>query len=432
MSGPKRGGVAVKVLSGRTAASLQRYRDSKNEQKEPPLFVATRHCSMDVETQIAEWKVVRVEHGTQGRTRASRGKYETVDPDTGLHASGQRGTHVKYWDGRRKQTRPVRQGETPTHLYVAPEALLPQKESEATHSIYAFGADMVNPEDPEAMERAFLAVKAERDEHYPGLQESMWGERNGESGLFHVHVASNATVYRGFTLDGADYVAGQKMGKGILRKDDVRARFEQYLDAHPEYEMQQSLARVGTEEYEAAQRPDGQRSYWERARAEREGMAPKETNQDRIRREAYEALQEPGVVDRDSFVAEMKARGITVDETGLRRGKRGKGYDLRFKVDGAKQGVKGTTLGPAYAHDAIDAQLARRAQGLNIEMPTGQQRVGEPAQVPLPSSGGRTSLPELISTCSDQNSSIPVERWRTDHSSRLSGTSYVRFDSRAD
>lgn len=384
MSGPKRGGVAVKVLSGRTAASLQRYRDSK-EDKEPPLFMATRHCSLDAETQIAEWKAVRVEHGTQGATRSPRARYETVDPDTGIHASGQRGTHIKHWDGKRHRKRLAGPGETPTHLRIEPEDALPEKESEATHSIYAFGVDLVNPENPADVERAFLAVKAERDEHYPGLQESIWGERNGESGLFHVHVASNATVYRAFELDGVEYRAGQKMGGDMRDVHSVRARFEQYLDAHPEYSFEQSLSRVGTPEYAAAQRRDGQRSYWERARAEREGMAPKENNQDRIRREAYEALQAPGVTDRDSFAAEMMNRGIAVDETGLRRGKRGKGYDLRYKVDGAKQGVKGATLGPEYAHDAIDAQLARKAKGLEVEVPAGQQRVGEPAQLPLTS-----------------------------------------------
>lgn len=384
MSGPTKGGVTVKVLSGRTAASLQRYRDAK-EDKEPALFMATRHCSMDAETQIAQWKAVRVEHGTQGRTRAARGKYETVDPDTDLHANGQRGTHVKFWDGKRYRKRLAGPNETPTHLYVAPEDLTPEKESEATHTIYAFGADMVNPENPEDVERAFLAVKAERDEHYPGLQESMWGERNGESGLFHVHVASNATVYREFTLDGVDYRAGQKMGGDMRDVHRVRARFEQYLDAHPEYGFEQSLARVGTKEYEAAQRRDGQHAYWEAERAAREGRAPKETNQDRIRREAYEALQEPGVTDRASFVDEMQRRGIAVEETGLRRGKRGKGYDLRYRVHGAKQGVKGATLGPEYAHDAIDAQLARRATGLDVEMPAGKQQVGEAKPLPLTS-----------------------------------------------
>jgi hypothetical protein len=382
MSGPTKGGITVKVLSGRTAASLQRYRDAK-EDKESALFAATRHCSLDAETQIAEWKAVRVEHGTQGRTRAARGKYETVDPDTGLHANGQRGTHVKFWDGKRYRKRLAGPNETPTHLYVAPEDLTPEKESEATHTIYAFGADMVNPENPEDVERAFLAVKTERDEHYPGLQESMWGERNGESGLFHVHVASNATVYRDFTLDGVDYRAGQKMAGDMRDVHRVRARFEQYLDAHPEYGFEQSLARVGTKEYEAAQRRDGQHAYWEAERAAREGRAPKESNQDRIRREVYEALQEPDVTDRASFVDEMQSRGIDVEETGLRRGKRGKGYDLRYRVHGAKQGVKGATLGPEYAHDAIDAQLARRAAGLDVEIPAGKQRVGEAKPLPL-------------------------------------------------
>src|SRR5690606_34271186 len=172
----------------------------------------------------------------------------------------------------------------------------------------------------------------------------------------------------------------------------VRARFQQYLDAHPAYGFEQRLARAGTKECEAAQRRGGQHAYWEAERAAREGRAPKGADQDRIRRAVYAALQEPDVTDRASFVDEMQSRGIDVEETGLRRGKRGKGYDLRYRVHGAKQGIKGSTLGPEYAHDAIDAQLARRAAGVDVEMPAGKQRAG--VAKPLPLTAERLSAEE--------------------------------------
>lgn len=386
MSGPTTGGVVMKVLGGRTASGLQSYRDSKEESEEGYLFAQTRHCSPDLETQIAEWKAVRVAHGTDGAKRAPKATYESVDPETGLHPSGQPGTHIMYFDGRRSRKRLVRPGETPTHLRIEPDELTADvKEAEAVHTIVALGPDLVNPDNPEDLERAWTAVTAWRDERFSGLQESMWKERNGKSGHAHVHIASNATIYQDFTRDGIDYKAGNKMAGALTRVHDVRADFEQWLDAHPEYELQQSLARVGTPEYEAAQRRDGQLSYWENKRG-------KESGQDRIRREAYEALQSDGVTDRDSFIDEMQIRGIRVSETGLRRGKRGSKYDLLYTIEGSTQGVRGATLGPEYAHDVVDAQLARAAAGQDIELPSGGQRVGEPK--PLPLAGATLSAAE--------------------------------------
>lgn len=49
MSGVTTGGVTVKVLTGRSAAPLQRYRDMLGEGQEPHLFSATRHCSYDAQ-----------------------------------------------------------------------------------------------------------------------------------------------------------------------------------------------------------------------------------------------------------------------------------------------------------------------------------------------------------------------------------------------
>lgn len=370
-----KGGVTGKVLTGRTAASLQRYRDSVEEGQEPYLYAATRHCSHDAETQIAEWKAVREQHGTQGARRAAKASYETVDPETGLHASGQRGTHVKHFDGKRYRKRHVRDGEMPTHLRVEPEDRTIEKESEATHTIWAAGADLVNPDSPDDMQRFFEAVKAERDEHYPGLQESMWLERNGKSGLVHVHVASNATVYRDFALDGVEYRAGQKMSGDLTKVDAVRRRFEKYLDAHPEHGFRQSLARVGTDEYDAAQRRDGQVAYWEKKRG-------KESSRDRIRRTAVEALGAQHVADHDGFVAEMRSRGVEVSQTGLRRGKPGKNHDYAYRVEGAKQAVKGRTLGVDFSHAAIGAQLELKAAGCEIER--GQHAQGTGPARPLP------------------------------------------------
>ena len=104
-AGVTRGGVTVKVLTGRSAADLLTYRDKVDEGQESHVFDATRHCSHDVGTQIGEWQDVRVAHGTDGKMKTTRATYETVDPETGLHANGQRGTHVRYWDGKSNRWR---------------------------------------------------------------------------------------------------------------------------------------------------------------------------------------------------------------------------------------------------------------------------------------------------------------------------------------
>ncbi|MFT0848863.1 hypothetical protein VR010_14080 [Actinomycetaceae bacterium L2_0104] len=378
-AGLTKGGVTIKVLTGRSAADLLTYRDKVDEGQESHVFDATRHCSHDVGAQIAEWQDVRIAHGTDGKMKTTRARYETVDPETGLHANGKRGTHVRYWDEKsnRWRKRVAVPNETPTHLRFEPRMPL-EKESEATHTIYAFGRDMVNPDNPEDIDRAFQVVKAERDDLYPGLQESMWLEKNGKSGLVHVHVASNATIYEGFTHGGRDYVAGKKMAGGIVNVDAVRASFENYLDAHPEYGFEQSLARVGTKEYNAAQRRSGQKDYWDQTRG-------KESNHDRMRRIAGESLEDPAVTDRDSFIAEMKTRGVTVTETGLRRGVAGRNHDYTYRLVGAKKGdhgARGTTLGDMYSYDAIGAQLDLKAVGKELEVDV-PQRVGQAKALPF-------------------------------------------------
>jgi len=362
------GGVTIKTLSGRSAAGLCEYRGTYflddvpagGKKAEGYLFAATRHCSHDTATQIAEWKRTRVEHGTDCAVRRVKGKYETVDPTTGLHASGQRGTHVYRYSGGRMRKLPLRDGETPTHFYVAPNALVPyERESEAQHTIYAAAADLIDRDDIEACEKFFAAVKAERDEHYSGLQESLWLERNGKSGLVHVHVATNATIYEDFTLDGVDYRAGQKLGGQLTDIDRIRARFETYLDAHQEYGFTQALARVGTPEYKAAQRRDGQLSYWE-------GRRGQESAQDFMRRASADVMTETGSTDRAGFIEQMRERGVIVEETGLRRGKAGANHDYAYRLVDGKRAIRGATLGEMYRYSRVGEQLDLKAAGREL------------------------------------------------------------------
>lgn len=378
MSAVTTGGITVKVLTGRTAAPLQRYRDSVDDGVEPYLFASTRHCSHDAEIQVGEWKAVRELHGTQGARRKPRASFEEVDADTGLHASGRSGTHVEYHDGKgTHRKRLVREGETPTHLRVPAHELMLVKESEAVHTIYAAGPDLIDPDDHQALERFFLAVCAQRDEELPGLQESRWLERNGKSGLVHVHVASNATIHSDFELDGKQWRAGLKMAEGLTRKDHVRARFEQYLDAHTEHGFKQGLARVGSPEYRKAQLPSGQKDYWDRQRGQ-------VSNHERVRRAAFEALEAAGVADHDTWRQEMVERGIEVKEVGRRRGKPTKSHDFSYRVAGTKAWSRGSALGPQYSHAAIGDQLDRKAAGQQIEPRQAKQVVGLAAPLPIP------------------------------------------------
>lgn len=370
------GGIAVKVLTGRRAAPLQRYRDSVEKDVEPPLFMMTRHCSHDAEIQIVEWKATRELHGTQGARRKPRASFEEVDPSTGLHPSGRPGTHVEFHDGKRLRKRLVRENETPTHYRVPPQELMVVKESEAVHTIYAAGPDLIDPEDHEALERFFIAVCAERDERYPGLQESRWLERNGKSGLVHVHVASNATIYADFELDGKTYKAGLKMAGELTYKDSVRGRFEQYLDEHPEHGFKQGLARVGSPEYREAQVSSGQKDYWD-------GKHGQVSNHEKIRLATFEALQVDGVTERDSWQQAMTDRGIEVKEVGLRRGKPTKSHDYSYRVAGTTTWTRGRTLGPQYTHQGVEDQLDRRAAGQLIEPRRDKQQTGPRAYAPL-------------------------------------------------
>lgn len=376
MSAVTTGGITVKVLTGRTAAPLQRYRDMLGEGQEPPLFMMTRHCSHDAEIQIGEWKATRELHGTQGARCKPRASFERVDPDTGLHASGRAGTHVEYHDGSRLRKRLVREGEMPTHFRVPASELMPVKESEAVHTIYAAGPDLIDPNDHEALERFFLAVCAQRDEELPGIQESRWLERNGRSGLVHVHVASNATIYAAFELDGKQWSAGRKMAQGLTRKDHVRARFEQFLDAHPEYGFRQGLARVGSSEYRGAQLASGQKDY-------RDGGRGEVSNHERIRLATFDALEAVGVADQDSWLKEMTDRGIEVKEVGLRRGKPTQSHDYSYRVAGNTPWTRGCTLGPQYTHQAVSQQVSRRAAGQAIEPRTDRQKAGPAVAAPL-------------------------------------------------
>lgn len=362
MSAVRKGGVTQKVLTGRTAANLQNYRDETKEGEESYLFAATQHCSHDAYAQIEEWKAVREEHGTQSATRRVKAKYEEVDAETGLHGTGAPGTHVKEFTGGRWRKRPVRAGETPTHLRIEPKDFV-VKESEAVHTIYAAGADMVNPDNPEDLERFWAAVNAERNENYSGLQESRWLERNGESGLVHVHVASNATIFQDFESDGVQYRAGQKMSGALTRVHNVRARFNSFLREHPEHEMEQALANVGSKKYSQAQVRSGQKDYWDQKRAVRAEVPAMESNHAKIRQLVDESLVADEVTDRDEFVSAMKDRGVKVTETGLRRGKATAKHDYGYKVAGMKSPVTGKTLGPNYRHAMIGTQLERKAAG---------------------------------------------------------------------
>lgn len=377
MTEPTKGGTYNKVLTGRTAASLQRYRDSKEEGVEPYLFAVTRNCSVDVQTQIAEWKAVREEHGTQGEVRRRKAKYESVDAETGLHDSGQRGTHVREFYAGRWRKRPVRDGETPTHLRIEPEELT-VKGSEAVHTIYAAGGDLVNPQDPESAERFMQAVLAEREANYAGLQESIWAERNGTSGLLHVHVATNATVYQDFEAHGVKYKAGSKMAGDLTRVHAVRKNFNEFLREHPELGFEQAMADVGTQKYIDAQNKSAQKSYWDRKRG-------KESNHDRIRREVGVALASDQVTggDHESYAAALKNRGIEIKEVGLRRGKPGKNHDYSYRVEGSTAWTRGKTLGATYSHSGIDEQLARKARGEELELGDDRQHAGPPQELPL-------------------------------------------------
>lgn len=395
MSAVRTGCVVVKVKTGRSARALLKYKnkikfDEKGE-REKYLFEAARNCSSNTSAAIIEWELTRREHNTDKATRKAKARFEQVDPATGLHETGLEAMHVRYKDPNGKtRTRLAKKGETPTHARIEPSEQR-VRSGEAVHSIYAFGADMVNPKDAQACQRAFEAVVAEREQNYKGLQEHIWAERNGDSGLLHVHVASNATIARGFTApDGKRYRAGQRMAGALVHVHSTRDRFDGFMDQNPEYGFKQALARVGSAEYTQAQRRSSQKDYWDHRR-------DNESNHDALRRLTHNALASPDVTDRTSYLRELKREGVEVSLTPERD-------DYFYKLPGMRSRVRGTNLKTDHASRAqVGDQLDGKSNGRKLVALRQRQSIGKPAPLASATNGELAALrPEVAAQASQE------------------------------
>lgn len=410
MSAVRTGSVVVKVKTGRSARALLKYKNKikfdEKGQREKYLFEAARNCSSNTSAAIIEWELTRREHNTDKATRKAKARFEQVDPATGLHETGLEATHVRYKDPNGKtRTRLAKKGETPTHARIEPSEQR-VRSGEAVHSIYAFGADMVNPKDAEACQRAFEAVVAEREKNYKGLQEHIWAERNGDSGLLHVHVASNATIARGFTApDGKRYRAGQRMAGALVHVHSTRDRFDGFMDQNPEYGFKQALARVGSAEYNQAQRRSSQKDYWDHRR-------DNESNHDALRRLTHNALASPDVTDRTSYLRELKREGVEVSLTPERE-------DYFYKLPGMRSRVRGKNLKTDHASRAqVGDQLDGKSNGRKLVALRQRQSIGKQAPLASATNGELAALRPEVAAQASQETEMHVagqqqlaERW---------------------
>lgn len=384
MADVTRGGLTVKVLQGRSTRLLLEYRTGIKEadglEKEGYLFAASRNCSLDVMTQIAEFEATQDLHGTRGQRTTPKAKYIHVD-ETGLDADGRPATHVV---GARGRKRLACAGETATHVRIEPDLDIGARH-DMVHTIYAAGADLVNPDDPEAMKSFFDMVVDERETRYPGLQESIWLERNGKSGLAHVHVASNATIYAGFELREREFQAGQKMAGGLTHVHSLRDDINRFMDANPRYGFAQALPTVGTKEYWTAQSRSGQKDYWDQARAAQTSTPVTLGRHEQLRQEIWSALASDAVKDEQGFSDELARTGIESKITGVRRGKETASADFSYRPQGAKAWTRGKTLGEEYTLSAVREQLKRKQAGQEIapRADAVSQRGTAPAPLPF-------------------------------------------------
>lgn len=346
----------VKLIKSTSTANLDAYLEKEKEGNDLPrvLFEAGQHCRP--ETAQAEFRALRVEHGTQGAKRKQNATY--VEPDDPAEA-----THLKVG----KNWREAKPGEEATHQRIEPK--VPEtKAHEVNHWIVSFGVHEVNPDDPEAMQKAFDSVVAQWEQERPGAQAkfvahgdalgSKQAIERGEHGKFHVHVMENATVHTEMEVGGRTFMPGMRTAGPLTNIDRVRGRNDAFLrERGKEYGLgPQILAAPNSKEAKSVRRTP--HDFWTK---ERGGVS----DQDLTREAAETAL---GNLEKDDlagldanqrlhrFGDELSAcSGIEVK---YRRVKStGEDKIRSYVVPGRKQPISASRLGDRYTSDGVMEQL---------------------------------------------------------------------------
>ncbi|WP_404464718.1 relaxase/mobilization nuclease domain-containing protein [Micrococcus antarcticus] len=357
-----------------------------------------------VETATADFRRVRVRHGTQGAMRTVPARYTLPEEgETATHVrhirpngrvvwraagSGEEGTHVRREGLTYEHV--GRGGEGATHKQVRRRWVEAEpheathrameggrvKQAETRHVIYSFGPDEVNPDDPEQVARAFeFVVQMHRDLH-PGVQASFVGQADGEGGKFHVHGVWNATIAADMEVDGQAYRAGQKVGGALTDIEALRGRSDDYLAEHG---TQYGLGPQRLERYsrEAAETLDV---------TDRRGRATGQpSDKDRIRAAIAEAMEDARAVDLDGLRQALTERGVElhhrVTKTGKNRGKQ----TVSFKLPEMARYVGARRLGAMYAwDDTVDTATGEIVEGIESQLEanrSGRRRAPRPAPV---------------------------------------------------
>lgn len=384
------------------------------------VYAHGQHCRP--ETAKLEFRDLREEHGQQNSYYRVPARYEAPEgPAEATHIKvgknwriarpGEKATaqRVRYLEARddeipthvaqgKRVHRLASQDEEPTHVRhvdmgdgTFPES--EQRSPEGQHWIYSHGLHEVNPDDPEACEKAFDGVVALWAQERPGVQAEFVAHGDahgseeacsqGEGGKFHVHVMENAVVHSEMTvLDRAGkprtFKPGTRVAGALTDVELFRARSDEFLKTRgkefglgpqvlePRLERNLGEGRAAYSTKVPAVRAT-EHDFWTRQRGLADGTGAI-SHQDQVRGAVETALehlnQDPARMRALSEPERMDALKQEVERASdgevtlkLRRTKAGDAKLRSFAVEGRKQALTATQLGENYTDANLQLQL---------------------------------------------------------------------------
>lgn len=384
------------------------------------VYAHGQHCRP--ETAKLEFRDLREEHGQQNSYYRVPARYEVpedlaeathikVGKNWRMAHPGEKATaqRVRYLEARDDETpthvaqgkrvhRLASQDEEPTHVRhvdmgdgAFPES--EQRSPEGQHWIYSHGLHEVNPDDPEACEKAFDGVVTLWAQERPGVQTEFVAHGDahgseeacaqGEGGKFHVHVMENAVVHSEMTvLDRAGkprtFKPGTRVAGALTDVELFRTRSDEFLKTRgkefglgpqvlePRLERNLGEGRAAYSAKEPSVRTT-EHDFWTRQRGLVDGTGAI-SHQDQVRGavesalerlnqdpDRMRALSEPDRMDALKQEVERVSDGEVTMK--LRRTKAGDAKLRSFVVEGRKQAITATQLGENYTDANLQLQL---------------------------------------------------------------------------
>jgi len=246
---------------------------------------------------------------------------------------------------------------------------------QAYHVIQSFARDELDPEQPDSWMTAQKLGRALAEERFPGRQVLVVTQRDGRTGCVHNHLVANSIETKsGRSLNSAVVTHARLVEahervldkQGFAQRADLKQAFSDAKERQERGEPS-SLRRAGSNA-NSELREFQQHILWETdcdLADEFGGPRKKEPFSLTVLRHSIEmTLEDPAVVDWDSFVEVGRSRGVQIEQ----RGKKGRGISygmLREEPDGtraepaASDRRRCTTLGTAYEMGAVEAAFVR-------------------------------------------------------------------------